>query len=100
MRETGRVARVLGAGVAALALALTTPGVVQAAGGVLFIDRAAIHDPSGCYPLRDFAPSAVANFTDETAFVWSAPFCDGRVTSSVRSGEVLHPAPGMSLFIP
>ncbi|MFB7982797.1 hypothetical protein [Streptomyces vinaceus] len=94
------MARVLGAGAAALALALTTPGVSQAAGGVLFIDRAAIHEPSGCYPLGDFVPSAVANFTDETAFVWSGPFCDGRVTSWVRSGEVVRPAPGMSLFIP
>ncbi|WP_327135237.1 hypothetical protein OG311_36360 [Streptomyces sp. NBC_01343] len=99
MRETRRVARVLGACAAALTLALAAPGTAQAADGVLFIDRAAIHDPSGCYPLGDFVPSEVANFTNETAYVWSGPHCDGHVTRSVLPGQLLHPAPGMSLFI-
>ncbi|MGW6688775.1 hypothetical protein [Streptomyces sp. NPDC054961] len=100
MRETRRVARVLGACAAALTLALTTPGAAQAADGVLFIDRAAIHDPSGCYPLGDFVPSEVGNFTDEAAALWSGPFCDGRVTGFVLPGQVVRPAPGMSLYIP
>ncbi|MFF4849665.1 hypothetical protein [Streptomyces sp. NPDC001194] len=99
MRETRRVARVLGACAAALTLGLAVPGTAQAADGVLFIDRAPIHDPSGCYPLGDFVPSEVANFTDGTASVWSGPHCDGRVTGSVLPGQVLRPAPGMSLSI-
>ncbi|MFE2876422.1 hypothetical protein ACFXG6_19835 [Streptomyces roseus] len=99
MRKTRRAARVLGACAAALTLALTAPGSAQAADGVLFIDRAAIHDPSGCYPLGDFVPSEVGNFTDETAALWSGPFCDGRVTGFVLPGQVIRPAPGMSLFI-
>ncbi|MFI5666255.1 hypothetical protein [Streptomyces sp. NPDC051704] len=99
MRETRRVARVLGACAAALTLALAAPGAARAADGVLFIDRAPVHDPSGCYPLGDFVPSEVANFTDETAYVWSGPQCDGRVTSTVLPGQLLRPAPGMSLSI-
>ncbi|UQX02124.1 hypothetical protein [Streptomyces sp. RerS4] len=99
MRETRRVAQVLGACAAALTLALSAPGTAQAANGVLFIDRVAIGDPSGCYPLGDFVPSEVANFTDEVAFLWSGPQCDGRVTGSVAPGQYVHPAPGMSLFI-
>ncbi|MFE2553301.1 hypothetical protein ACFXGI_32900 [Streptomyces sp. NPDC059355] len=99
MRETRRVARVLGACAAALTLALAAPGTAQAADGVLFIDRAPIHDPSGCYPLGDFVPSEVANFTNGTAYVWSGPHCDGQVTGSILPGQLLHPAPGMSLSI-
>ncbi|MFB6517695.1 hypothetical protein [Streptomyces sp. NPDC056401] len=99
MRETRRVARVLGACAAALTLALAAPGTAQAADGVLFIDRSPVHDPSGCYPLGDFVPSEVANFTNETAFVWSGPHCDGRVTGAVLPGQLVRPAPGMSLFI-
>lgn len=99
MRETRRVARVLGTCAAALTLALAAPGTAQAADGVLFIDRAAVHDPSGCYPLGDFAPSEVVNFTNETAFVWSGLHCDGQVTGFILPGQLAHPAPGWSLFI-
>ncbi|MFE5491716.1 hypothetical protein ACFQ7Z_17470 [Streptomyces virginiae] len=99
MRKTRGAARVLGACTAALALALAAPGSAQAAAGVLFIDRGAIHDPSGCYPLGDFVPSEVGNFTNETAALWLGPSCDGRVTGFVLPGQVVHPAPGMSLFI-
>ncbi|MER7692835.1 hypothetical protein [Streptomyces sp. NPDC097610] len=99
MRETRRVARVLGACAAALALALTTPGAAQAADGVLFIDRVPIHDPSGCYPLGDFVPSEVSNFTNERAALWSGPSCDGRVTGFVLPGQIVRPAPGMSLSV-
>ncbi|MFE5375181.1 hypothetical protein [Streptomyces mirabilis] len=99
MRGTQCAARVLGACAVALTLALAAPGTAQAANGVLFIDRAPHLSPSGCYPLGDFVPSEVANFTDETAFVWSGPSCDGRVTASVKAGEMVNPAPGKSLFI-
>ncbi|MGP3683266.1 hypothetical protein ACTVZO_00885 [Streptomyces sp. IBSNAI002] len=99
MRETRRVARVLGACAAALTLAVTTPGAAQAADGVLFIDRGAIHDPSGCYPLGDFVPSEVGNFTNETAALWSGRFCDGRVTGFVLPGQIVRPAHGMSLYV-
>lgn len=88
MRGTQRVARVLGACAAALALALSAPGTAQAASGVLFIDRAPHQDPSGCFPLGDFAPSEIANFTDGVASVWSGPLCNGRVTQEVSPGEV------------
>ncbi len=70
----------------------------QAANGVLFIDRRP-PVPSGCYPLGDFVPSEVANFTDETAFVWSGPSCDGRVRATVKPGEMMNRAPSRSLFI-
>ncbi|MCX5409656.1 hypothetical protein OHA37_38085 [Streptomyces sp. NBC_00335] len=99
MRETRHAARVLGACAAALTLALAAPGTAQAADGVLFIDRSPVHDPSGCYPLGDFVPSEVANLTNETAFVWSGPHCNGQVTGAVLPGELVRPAPGMSLFI-
>ncbi|MFD4867052.1 hypothetical protein [Streptomyces sp. NPDC058412] len=95
---TRRAAKVLGACAAAAVLTLTSPGTAQAAQGVLFIDRAPQQDPSGCYPLGDFAPSEVANFTDEVAFVWSGPNCDGRVTHAILPGQVAI-GHGRSLFI-
>ncbi|GLX34261.1 hypothetical protein Sros01_03340 [Streptomyces roseochromogenus] len=58
---------------AAAVLALTAPGTAQAAQGVRFIDRAPNQDPNGWFPLGDFAPSEVVDFTDEVAFVWSGP---------------------------
>ncbi|WP_328405130.1 hypothetical protein OHS70_37545 [Streptomyces sp. NBC_00390] len=99
MRGTRRAARVLGACAAALTLALTAPGTAQAANGVLIVDGALHTDPSGCHPLGDFAPSEVANRTDEVAFVWSGPFCNGHVTGAILPGQFVRPAPGMSLFI-
>ncbi|MFC9293372.1 hypothetical protein ACFTWH_19650 [Streptomyces sp. NPDC057011] len=92
------MAKLLGACAAAATLALAAPGTAQAAQGVLFIDRAPNEDPSGCYPLGDFAPPEVANFTDEVAWVWSGPSCDGRVVHPVVPGEVTI-AHGRSVFI-
>lgn len=97
-----RIARAAGAGAAAaLLLGLVAPGTATAgsARGVLLIDGSVRTDPSGCHPLGDYAPSEVTNLTDETAFVWSGPFCDGRVTAAVLPGQTLRPAPGMSLYL-
>lgn len=99
MRGTRRAVRVLGTCAAALTLALAAPGAAQAADGALVIDGALHLAPSGCYPLGDFVPSSVGNFTDEPAFVWSGPFCDGQVTGVVLPGQAVQPAPGMSLYI-
>lgn len=93
------MAKTLGACAAAAALALTAAGTAFAAQGVLFIDRAPHHDPSGCYPLGDFAPSEIANFTNEVASVWSGPLCNGRVTQEVHPGEITIGL-GRSVFIP
>ncbi|KOU15990.1 hypothetical protein ADK52_34300 [Streptomyces sp. WM6372] len=98
MRVTRRVAKVWGACAAAAVLALAAPGTAQAAQGVLFIDRAPHHDPSGCFPLGDFAPSEVANFTDGVGFVWSGPNCDGRVVHAILPGQIAI-GHGLSLFI-
>ncbi|GLX21743.1 hypothetical protein [Streptomyces lavendulae] len=93
-----RTAGLLGACAAAAALALATPGTAQAAHGVLFIDGAPNHDPSGCFPLGDFAPSEVANFTDGVAWVWDGANCDGRVVHPILPGRTAI-GHGRSLFI-
>ncbi|MFF0215872.1 hypothetical protein [Streptomyces vinaceus] len=98
MRVTRHAVKVVGACAAAAVLALAAPGTAQAAQGVLFIDRAPHQDPSGCFPLGDFAPSEVANLTDGVAWVWSGPNCDGRVTHAILPGQVMI-GRGMSLFI-
>ncbi|MCX5196413.1 hypothetical protein OOK31_21355 [Streptomyces sp. NBC_00249] len=90
--------KVLGACAAAAVLALAAPGTAQAAQGVLVIDGAANEDPSGCYPLGDFAPSQVLNLTDGVAWVWSGPNCDGRVEHPVFPGQATV-AHGRSVFI-
>lgn len=93
-----RLGRVLGACAAAGVLAVAAPGTAQAAQGVLFIGGAPNEDPSGCFPLGDFAPSEVANFTDQVAWVWSGPNCDGHVTHGIVPGQVTI-GHGLSLFI-
>ncbi|MEU9086208.1 hypothetical protein [Streptomyces sp. NPDC048357] len=93
-----RTARLLGACAAAAMLALATPGTAQAAQGVLFIDGAPNRDPSGCFPLGDFAPSKVSNYTRGTAWVWTGPSCDGEVMQAIFAGQVAIAA-GRSLYI-
>ncbi|MFJ3879208.1 hypothetical protein ACIPW5_17320 [Streptomyces sp. NPDC090077] len=95
---TRRTARLLGACAAAAALALATPSTAHAAQGILFIDGAPNGNPSGCFPLGDFAPSEVVNFTDGVAWVWSGPACDGRVVQAILPGQ-LAIGHGRSLFI-
>ncbi|MFF5701546.1 hypothetical protein ACFY7H_03460 [Streptomyces sp. NPDC012794] len=95
MRKT---ARLLGACAAAAVLALAAPGTAQAAQGVLFIDGVRYDDPSGCFPLGDFVPSEVANFTDGVAWVWNGPHCDGRVVHAVHPGRIAI-GHGLSLYI-
>lgn len=98
MRVARRAVKVVGACAAAAVLALAAPGTAQAAQGVLLIDGAAHGDPSGCFPLGDFAPSEVMNYTDSTAWVWSGPNCDGRVTHPVLPGRTAI-GHGLSLYI-
>ncbi|MFE6839466.1 hypothetical protein ACFVFI_32135 [Streptomyces sp. NPDC057705] len=93
-----RTAGVLGAWAAAAMLALATPGTAQAAQGVLLIDGAANRNPNGCFPLGDFAPSEVANFTNGTAWVWTGTNCGGEVVHPIFAGQVTI-AHGRSLFI-
>ncbi|MFD0354581.1 hypothetical protein ACFVHW_12705 [Streptomyces sp. NPDC127110] len=93
-----RTARLLGACAAAAALALATPGTAQAAHGVLFIDGAPNENPSGCFPLGDFAPSEVVNLTNGVAWVWDGTDCDGRVVHSILPGSIAI-GHGRSLFI-
>ncbi|MGW1643083.1 hypothetical protein [Streptomyces lavendulae] len=69
-------------------LALATPaGTAHAANGFLVIDGTEHEDPSGCYRLGDFAPSKVANHTDDTVWVWSGTNCDGHGTQRITPGE-------------
>ncbi|MET8297189.1 hypothetical protein ABZW02_24490 [Streptomyces sp. NPDC005180] len=100
MRRTARRAgKALGAGAAAALLALATPaGTAQAADGVLSIDGTEHEDPSGCFPLGDFAPPKIANLTDGTAWIWSGPSCDGQVTQQIDPGTSAI-GRGRSLYI-
>ncbi|MEU9003204.1 hypothetical protein [Streptomyces sp. NPDC048551] len=91
--------KTLGACGAAAVLALAAPGTAQAANGILIIDGAAHHNPSGCYALGDFAPPRIANLTDEVASVWSGPLCDGRVTQLVGPGRTAIGL-GRSAYVP
>ncbi|RSS52342.1 hypothetical protein EF912_19320 [Streptomyces sp. WAC07061] len=93
-----RAAGLVGACAAAVALALAAPGTAQAAQGVLFIDGAPNEAPSGCFPLGDFAPSEVANFTNGVAWVWDGGNCDGRVVHAILPGRIAI-GHGRSLFI-
>ncbi|MFF4577816.1 hypothetical protein ACFY15_05335 [Streptomyces sp. NPDC001373] len=99
MRTARRAGKALGACAAAALLALATPaGTAQAAEGVLSVDGTEHEDPSGCYRLGDFAPPKVVNHTDEVAWVWSGPDCDGRVTQQIDPGASAV-GRGRSLFI-
>ncbi|MFE9933856.1 hypothetical protein [Streptomyces sp. NPDC005533] len=91
-------ARLLGACAAAAVLALATPATAQAAQGILFIDGVPNRDPSGCFPLGDFAPPEVSNHTDGTAWVWTGPHCDGRVVQAIFTGQATI-AHGRSVYI-
>ncbi|MFF4183474.1 hypothetical protein ACFYZ9_09810 [Streptomyces sp. NPDC001691] len=94
-----RMIRVLGGCVAAAALVLGAPNAAYAAQGVLIIDGAAHHNPSGCFPLGDFVPSVVTNQTDAIAEVRSGPDCTGQVDWLIYPGETYHPQGSRSVFV-
>ncbi|MEU8431456.1 hypothetical protein AB0F18_00820 [Streptomyces sp. NPDC029216] len=99
MRTARRAGKALGACAAAALLALASPaGTAQAAEGLLYIDGTEHEEPSGCYPLGDFAPPKVTNLTDETAWVWSGPNCDGEVKQEIAPGTTAI-GRGRSLYI-
>ncbi|MEU6866033.1 hypothetical protein ABZ924_22720 [Streptomyces sp. NPDC046876] len=84
----------------AAALALATPSSAYAAQGVLIIDGAAHHSPSGCYPLGDFVPPVVSNHTDSVIAVWSDYECTGQIEWLIIPGETYHPNGNRSIFVP
>ncbi|WP_438295332.1 hypothetical protein [Streptomyces sp. HUAS TT7] len=94
-----RMTMALGAFAAAAALALAAPNTAYAAAGVLVIDGVAHEDPSGCYPLGDFAPPMVSNYTDAIVEVHSGPDCTGQVTWLIYPGETYHPNGSRSVFV-
>ncbi|MCX4632509.1 MULTISPECIES: hypothetical protein [unclassified Streptomyces] len=91
---------VLAACVAASALVLAVPSSASAAHGMLIIDGAAHHSPSGCFPLGDFVPPVVSNYTDSVIEVWSGYDCTGQVDWRIHPGETYHPNGNRSIFVP
>ncbi len=94
-----RMATAAGAAAAAAALALSTHGTAYAAHGILVVDGVSHRDPVGCYPLGDFVPPAVSNYTDAAVAVWSGPDCSGRVEHFVDPGETYRPEGNRSVFV-
>lgn len=95
-----RMATVAGAAAAAAALAFSVPGTAYAAHGILIVDGVSHHEPGGCYPLGDFVPPAVSNYTDSAVAVWSGHDCSGRVEHFVDPGETYRPNGNRSVFVP
>ncbi|MER7708317.1 hypothetical protein ABTX81_36180 [Kitasatospora sp. NPDC097605] len=95
-----RTATVLGAWLAAAALAVGVPNAAYAAHGVLIIDGAAFPEPSGCLPLGDFVPPTVANLTDSAVQVWTGSGCTGRIEHVIVPGEFYAPIAGRSVYVP
>lgn len=94
-----RTVKALGALAAATALTFAVPNSAFAAQGVLVVDNVPHQDPSGCFPLGDFVPSVVSNFTDAIAEVRSGPDCTGQVTWLIYPGETYHPNGSRSVFV-
>jgi hypothetical protein len=90
---------VLGACAAAAMLALAVPGTAYAAHGTLYIDGAAHQEPSGCFPLGDFAPSTVSNQTDQVVVLWTGSGCTGNVDYVMNPGESRFATGSRSAFI-
>ncbi|MFF7459742.1 hypothetical protein [Kitasatospora sp. NPDC008115] len=95
-----RTATVLGAWLAAAALAVGVPNTAYAAHGVLIIDGAAYPEPSGCLPLGDFVQPVVANLTDSGVQVWTGSGCTGQVEHIIVPGEIYAPIAGRSVYVP
>ncbi|MFF2354666.1 hypothetical protein ACFVVL_33500 [Kitasatospora sp. NPDC058115] len=95
-----RTATVVGAWLAAAALAVAVPDTAYAAHGVLIIDGAAFPEPSGCLALGDFAPPVVANLTDSGVQVRTGSGCTGGIEHVIAPGEVYAPTAGRSVYVP
>ncbi|MFE7564801.1 hypothetical protein [Kitasatospora sp. NPDC057500] len=95
-----RTATVLGAWLAAAALAVGVPNTAHAAHGVLIIDGAAYPEPSGCLPLGDFVRPVVTNLTDSAVQIWTGSGCTGQIEAIIAPGTVYAPLAGRSVYVP
>ncbi|WP_406113526.1 hypothetical protein [Kitasatospora purpeofusca] len=95
-----RTATVLGAWLAAAALAVAVPNTAYAAHGILIIDGAAHQDPRGCLPLGDFVQPVVTNYTDSVVQVRAGTSCAGPVEKFVVPGETYAVLGGRSVLVP
>ncbi|MET8540914.1 hypothetical protein ABZW03_09690 [Kitasatospora sp. NPDC004799] len=95
-----RTATVLGAWLAAVALAVSVPNTAYAAKGVLIIDGAVHQDPSGCITLGDFVPPVVTNYTDQLVQVWTGVDCSGRIETLIVPDRTYAVIAGRSVFVP
>ncbi|GAA1387795.1 hypothetical protein GCM10009639_13370 [Kitasatospora putterlickiae] len=95
-----RTATVLGAWLAAAALAVGVPNTAYAAHGVLIIDGAAFPEPSGCLPLGDFVQPVVTNLTDSAVQFWTGSDCTGRIEAVISPGTVYAPLASRSVYVP
>ncbi|WP_043468451.1 hypothetical protein [Kitasatospora sp. MBT66] len=95
-----RTATVLGAWLAAAALAVAVPNTAYAAHGILIVDGAPYQDPRGCLPLGDFVQPVVTNYTDSVVQVRSGTSCEGAVEKFVVPGETYAVLGGRSVLVP
>ncbi|MFD7416043.1 hypothetical protein ACFVZ3_28025 [Kitasatospora purpeofusca] len=95
-----RTATVLGAWLAAAALAVAVPNTAYAAHGILIVDGAAHQDPRGCLPLGDFVQPVVTNYTDSVVQVRGGTSCEGAVEKFVVPGETYAALGGRSVLVP
>ncbi|MCY0943025.1 hypothetical protein [Streptomyces antarcticus] len=93
------MATLAGTAAAAAALALSAPGTAYAAHGILIVDGVSHREPVGCFPLGDFVPPVVSNYTASAVAVWSGPDCSGRVEHFVDPGETYRPNGNRSVFV-
>lgn len=98
MQTPRRIATTLATLAAAAMLALAVPSSAYAANGVLIINGEGHVDPSGCYP-SNIWPLAVANHTDEVAFVFDGPDCDGKLVEIIHRHESTVSEYGGSVYI-
>ncbi|MET8703580.1 hypothetical protein ACFVUH_33760 [Kitasatospora sp. NPDC058032] len=94
-----RTVTVLGAWLAAAALAVAVPNTAYAAHGVLIIDGSAHQDPSGCLQLGDFVRPTVTNLTDSGVQVWTGSGCTGQIEHVLAPGDTYAPIAGRSVYV-
>lgn len=92
-----RITSVLGTVAAAATLALSLGTSAQAANGRIYTDDQWYEDPSGCYPASE--DGAILNFTDERAFVFAEPDCQGHLVTILEAGRHAHVRDAASVSI-